>query len=309
MKIALYNHTRLYNYAIQTANSGIVGVYGVSGSGKSSLLDAIAGYDDEVKGSIEFNGKSISGIIKCAYMNQHPILFEHWTVKQNLEFVKQYHKIPYDDYMQKLQCVDLLNKYPKQLSGGEKQRIALIRTLIQHNEQNHDCHLVLLDEPFSALNRDLRRVALSLLQQQTNCLIFLVTHEISELYEIADELLYIDNGVIEYHGNITEVMAQHYQGLPIASKLTINGVQNIIYANDVSISLEKNPNSSIINQIVATIIAIKDKDNTQETTVIVKLEIDKTNILYAEITKNSLNKLGLVTQQKVIANFKAVAHK
>jgi ABC-type molybdate transport system ATPase subunit len=131
MKVSIHNTDRCYKYNFQTVVTGIIGVYGISGSGKSSLLDAIAGYDEQIKGKIEFLGKSLTGVIPCAYMSQHPILFEHWTIRQNLEFVKQYHSIAYDKFIQCLNCTALLDKYPRQLSGGEKQRIVFIRTLIQ----------------------------------------------------------------------------------------------------------------------------------------------------------------------------------
>lgn len=293
-----------YNYKFETKDSGIIGVYGISGSGKSSLLDAIAGYNDadnDSQGTISYQGKELTGVIKCSYMTQDPVLFPHWTVLQNLQFVQNHcSTVINHDIIKQLQANDLLDKYPQQLSGGEKQRIAFIRALLQIQRNS----IVLLDEPFSALDDKLRSVALQILSQQKNCLIYLVTHKISELYDSADEILYVESGSVKYHDTISKAMSSGVVNLPIASKIILDGKAEVIYANDVSIAYEKNPNSSIINQIPVTITAITAKVKT----VLLELSIDKENKLFAEITQESLKRLNLKIQQKVIANFKAVAY-
>ena len=301
MKLTLHNHNRLYNFEFEVADSGIIGVYGISGSGKSSLLDALAGYDENAKGSVEHNGKPLSGVIQCAYMNQHPILFEHWTVRENLEFVKSYHSISYDDYCKKLQCYDLLDKYPKQLSGGQRQRIAFIRALIQI----HDGTMVLLDEPFSALDKSMRKTALLLLTNFNKSLIFLVTHEINELYQVASEFLFIKEGIIDYQGLIADAMRGRLDELPVASKIVINDTEHIIYADDVSVSFDSNQNSSIQHQIACTIMSIKNNGNIA----LLKLSLQNSSqTLYAQITQDSLNRLALSVNKRIIANFKALAY-
>ena len=317
MKVNIQSKHPQFDYKYNCKNIGIVGVYGISGSGKSSLLQAIAGYNDEVQGCIKFrkktlfdtNNRHFPKVIKCSYMKQHPLLFAHWSIAENLQFAQNYsnNKQKIDELLYKLDCHQLLNKRPKQLSGGEKQRVAFIRALLQIEQGS----LVLLDEPYSALDGKLRKIALQLLKNyKDNCLIYLVTHDISELYHIADELLYIDSGHIAYQDPIQKAMASGYKNLPIASKINIENKKHVIYADDVSISLSKNPQSSIIHQIAVTITEI----NAIEKNIILKLKLNSNideksqQYLYARITNNSLDKLKLKIQQNVFAHFKASSY-
>lgn len=302
MKVNIINKNLKYEYKFETKKSGIVGVYGISGSGKSSLLDALAGYDNEREGLVEHNGKKLTGVVKCAYMNQHPVLFQHWTIKENLEFAKSYSSNSYSKLVNQLNCSDLLNKYPEQLSGGEKQRITLIRTLIQINDNT----LVLLDEPFTALDSTLKKTALNLLSQYRNCLIFFVTHDISEIYRIADSFLYLRNNTISYKNDINQAMASGYENLPIASRIVIEGHVLVVYADDVSISLNKNSESSIYYQLETTIEEIGIKSNYAILELSYLSGVDVHSI-YAKLTKKSVGSLNLKKKQKVIACFKSVA--
>ncbi len=305
MKVSIQSSQPKYDYQFNVDDKGIVGVYGISGSGKSSLLNAIAGYQDNVKGVITFNNKALQGIVKCSYMNQHPVLFPHWTVAENLYFALKYSKNSIqlmDELLSTLDCNGLLKQLPSQLSGGEKQRIAFIRALLLIEEGS----LVLLDEPFSALDNTLRKTALDLLTPYKHkSLIFFVTHDISELYQLSGNLLYLKDGKIAYQEKTKNAMHSQYGNLPLASKITFDGDKHIIYADDVSISLQKNPQSSIVHQLDSTIQQIKDKDDI----CILKLKLSNGNMLYAKITKDSLNRLNLKENQQIVANFKATSAK
>jgi len=295
-----------YDYNFTVADTGIIGVYGISGSGKSSLLMALAGYEKNHKAVIEHKGKSLSGTIKCSYMSQHPILFSHWTILENLEFALKYttnNRSILNALIRKLSCSHLLNKLPDQLSGGEKQRIAFIRALILIEKNT----IVLLDEPFSALDNKLRKEALNLLDKyKAKNLIFLVTHEISELYQIANELLYIKQGKIHYQDSIENIMSDNLHDLPVASKIVINTVKQIIYADDVSISLTKHADSSIIHQLAVT---IKNIRLFEDIALLELLLIEDQQRLFAKITQESLKHLKLQLNQEVIANFKSTSIK
>jgi len=301
-----------YHYQFSVSDSGIIGVYGISGSGKTSLLRAIAGFGDQIKGSIKTDNNTVLDsahkitlkVQKCSYMSQNPILFPHWTVQENLDFAEAHSvesKKDTTDLIHGLNCSGLLNKYPSQLSGGEKQRIAFIRTLIC----SRGSQLMLLDEPFSALDIEMRKTALNILHQyRNNNLIFLVTHDINELYHYANELLYIDNGSVLYQDSIEAAMASNQCHLPIASKVILDGKHQVIYADDISISLKRQTDSSIIHQIPVTITNIHSAKGLS----ILKLITHDKQQLIAKITKHSLDTLQLTLNQEVMANFKATSY-
>jgi molybdate transport system ATP-binding protein len=304
MKAKITSIKPKYEYEFSVNNTGIIGVYGISGSGKSSLLNAIAGYQDDYKGIISFNNKELKGIIKCSYMNQNALLFPHWTIKENLDFAMKHSQnkmIHLDQLINALDCFELMDKYPRQLSGGEKQRIAFVRALVQI-EQNS---LVLLDEPFSALDPSLRKVALRILNEYKHkSLILLVTHEIADIYQYADELLYIHNGRISLQDNIHNAMSSNHKTLPIASRVIIENNTHVIYAEAVSINLQKNESSSISHQLEITIEDIQLTDNMA----ILKLNYqasDSSQFLYARLTNDSIKRLNLIIGQKAFACFKS----
>lgn len=313
MRINITCNTPQLNYQYSGKNTGIIGIYGISGSGKSSLLDTIAGYNQEATGQVTFRQQSLfdskkrSPINKCNYMRQHPILFSHWNVEKNLQFAQKYSatKKDYKDILKHLGCMHLLNNLPHQLSGGEKQRVVFARSLLQIEHNG----LVLLDEPFSALDFKTRHKAWQMLSaHQDHCLIFIATHDIDEIYRYADQFIYIDNGQISYHNDIIQTMSSGFADLPLASRVTIDG-HTIIYADDVSISLEKNPHSSIIHQLAVKIAHI----NILKDTAIISMEhqLNKSvnhNTVLAKITVNSLKKLQLKPQQQVFACFKASSY-
>ena len=313
MKVNIQSEIPQFDYQFTVKESGIVGVYGISGSGKSSLLRAIAGFQNDLKGSIEFKKTSLlntkrkqfSKTQKTSYMSQSPILFPHWTIKQNLDFAET-HSIknnPQTNHLiSELKCDDLLSHYPHQLSGGEQQRVAFIRALISSRTSD----IMLLDEPFSALDKIIKNTALEILKNYKNDnLIYLVTHDINELYQYSDELLLIENGTNQYQNDTLNAMASGQFQLPIASKLIINNTPHIIYADDVSLSLNTLTDSSIVHQYPVTINNITN----DKSTALLKLKCQDNQILFAKITLQSLNRLQLALNQKVMANFKATSFK
>jgi len=309
MKVNIQSIAPKYDFQFSVNNTGIVGVYGISGSGKSSLLRAIAGFQKTLTGSIEYKNRYVLNTEKnqmpkvqlCSYMSQSPILFPHWTVKQNLDFAEVHssiNKAQTNELLLTLNCMDLLNHYPSQLSGGEKQRVAFIRALIS----SRNCDLILLDEPFSALDKDIKNTALALLcDSKKDKLIFLITHDINELYQYANNILLINNGTIQYQNNISKAMTSGQFQLPIACHFELENKQQVIYADDVSLSLKPLADSSIIHQIPVVIKEIRRK----EKTVTIKLNSQDNKILYAKITSQSLDRLQLTLNQPVMANFKA----
>ncbi len=292
------------NYKFNTKDSGIVAVYGVSGSGKSCLINALSGFNPNINGEIVFNNNNIllnKKPHKICSMPQDPILFPHWTVEQNLEFALSYSENSndlLDELLTKLKCEKILNKFPSQLSGGEKQRVALIRTLIIVEKNS----LILLDEPFSALDSKMRKAAIELIQEyKNNNLIFFVSHNLADLYRISNDFLYIKHNQVKHNKTTTEIMKTGVSNLPVACKIILGGQQHIIYADNVSISLNENINSSIVYQLISTIKTIKENSDY----VIISLETKTQQTLFSKITKQSFKRLGLRLNLTVFANFKA----
>jgi len=169
-------------------------IVGPSGCGKSTLLSIISGLLTPTTGSILLNGEEITGTSrKIGYMLQKDHLFEWRTILQNvllgLEIQKAVTKETKEHALQLLKTYGLFefrNKYPNQLSGGMRQRAALIRTLMTNPE------ILLLDEAFSALDYQ-TRLAVSediyAIIKKENKTAILVTHDIAEAISMANRVI------------------------------------------------------------------------------------------------------------------------
>lgn len=180
-------------------------LFGPSGSGKTTVLNAIAGVIHPDHGSIRLQetcffeaGKRPLAIQnrQIGYLFQDFALFPHMKVKQNILYgVKQKGITTESDLIQQLLGVmkigHLLDKYPAQISGGEKQRVALARALATQPR------LLLLDEPFSALDQETRaqchEILLSL-HQLWKIPVILVTHDLQEARKLGDRILFMEKG-------------------------------------------------------------------------------------------------------------------
>lgn len=169
----------------------IVSLVGPSGCGKSTLLSIIAGLIEPSKGKVLIKGKEVKGPTKeIGYMFQRDHLFEWRTIIENvligLEIQGKVNEENYK-YAEKLLDIyglsDFKEKFPRQLSGGMRQRAALIRTLVVEPD------LLLLDEPFSALDYQTRlaiadEIGIILKKEEKTAL--MVTHDIAEAISMAD---------------------------------------------------------------------------------------------------------------------------
>ena len=181
-----------------------VAMVGASGAGKSTLLNLIAGFEYADSGENWLNGKNHSKnpphLRPVSMLFQENNLFMHLTVQQNIALGLQPNlKLNPQQNEQVKQVADavglgeFLTRLPTQLSGGQKQRVALARCLLR------DQPILLLDEPFSALDPSLRQEMLQLLQQlcvQKNLTVLLVTHQPDELQGYVDRILTVENGRI-----------------------------------------------------------------------------------------------------------------
>ena len=141
---------------------------GVSGAGKSLLLESLAGFHAEAEGSIRVAGSEVAGLApehrSIALMPQRWRLFPHWTVARNLRFAARLSATSLErihHLADRLQITPLFRRPTRALSGGETQRVALIQTLLS------PARVLLLDEPLSAIDAVLQSVVLDLLQEES----------------------------------------------------------------------------------------------------------------------------------------------
>lgn len=188
------------------AEAEVLGLLGASGSGKSMTLRCIAGLEKPASGRIVLNGRvlfdSALQINRPArdrhigFVFQNYALFPHLTIAQNIAFGLQHLPVAEQKHLVQeqlnfMQMPDLGNRYPHQLSGGQQQRVALARALASQPE------LLLLDEPFSALDAHLRT---QLEQQLIETLVnypgvtIFVTHNLEEAYRVCKRLLVMNEG-------------------------------------------------------------------------------------------------------------------
>ena len=199
------NNPILKDINIHVNENEIVAIVGSSGVGKSTLFNLIAGVLKKQTGKITING-SEDYIGKVAYMLQKDLLFEHKTIIDNvilpLIIAKVNKKEALEEGNKILKQFNLdkyANKYPQQLSGGMRQRVALIRTYMFKR------NIFLLDEAFSALDaitkKELHRWYLDL-KKEFNLTTLLITHDIEEAVFLSDRIYILGNKPGEIIGEI-----------------------------------------------------------------------------------------------------------
>ena len=203
-----------------TAAEGVVVLFGPSGSGKSLTLRCLAGLERPDHGRIVVNGRAFfdaaAGVElppqqrRIGYVFQGYALFPHLTVGENIAFglrgrprVDQRRRAA--EVMERLELGGLENRAPRELSGGQQQRVALGRALAV------DPDLLLLDEPLSALDAPLRRQLRDDLERTLRdwrIPAVLVTHDLSEAYQLADRVIVYDHGRVIQASSKTEFLWQ-----------------------------------------------------------------------------------------------------
>ena len=191
-------------FDLQVVAGERIAIVGPSGAGKSTLLNLIAGFVLPTRGEVWLNGENHTQSAPyerpVSMLFQENNLFPHLTVQQNLALgLKTSLKLTALEQDQIERVADavgltsFLSRLPNSLSGGQKQRVALARCLLR------DKPILLLDEPFSALDPELRLEMLNLIDElchSKNLTLLLVTHQPSELTGKVDRMLRIENGRI-----------------------------------------------------------------------------------------------------------------
>jgi len=203
----------------QLAASGVCAVFGKSGSGKTSLLRAIAGFE-KATGMIRFGDQtwldSARGVCVpvqqrgIGFMFQDARLFAHLSVEANLRYAQRRSAdepqiVAFDEVVATFALEDLLGRSPAKLSGGETQRVALARTLLTQPG------LLLLDEPLAALDDTHKAELLPYLEalvEQFQIPLLYVSHDVEEVARLASTMLVLTSGHVDALGDTAELFAR-----------------------------------------------------------------------------------------------------
>ncbi len=206
--------------AFEADSAGITALFGRSGAGKTSIVNMLAGLLRPDRGRIEIDGRVLfdhaAGIDlppnkrRLGYVFQESRLFPHYSVRGNLSYGMRRRdegarKIDFDTVVEVLGIGHLLERRPRALSGGEKQRVALGRALLTSPE------LLLMDEPLASLDAPRKQEVLPLieaLRDRFNVPIVYVTHSMDEIVRLADTLVLIDDGRVAAVGPIEELTSR-----------------------------------------------------------------------------------------------------
>ncbi|MCF6148666.1 MAG: ABC transporter ATP-binding protein [Candidatus Kuenenia sp.] len=218
MRIRLQDVTKLYKHTaavnclnLEIKDGEFLVVLGSSGSGKSTTLNMIAGLEIPTSGDIYFNDNIVNAVPPgkrdIALVFQNYALYPHMKIFDNIAFPLRIRKVKdigenVENIAGMLGLSALLQKYPKELSGGEKQRVALARALVRNPQ------VFLMDEPLSNLDARLRisaRGELKKLQKQRNITTVYVTHDQTEALTLGDRIVVMDKGCLQQTGTPYEI--------------------------------------------------------------------------------------------------------
>src|SRR5262245_57282401 len=214
-----YGATRALSDLTLTINEAeLVALLGPSGCGKTTVLKVVAGLLAPASGDVRFDGVSVLPIPaerrRATMVFQKPLLFPHMTVAENVGFGLKMRRMKKDEIAPRvaeaLKMVKLEGyerRRPHELSGGQEQRVTLARALIT------EPRVLLLDEPFSALDENLRgemRLLVRELQQRLRITTIFVTHDQREALAVADRIALLLDGRIEQFGEPRELLLNPY---------------------------------------------------------------------------------------------------
>ncbi len=319
------------------------GVFGPSGSGKSTLMNMLAGLLEPDRGTIRLNGKSLfdrerqinlpPDKRRIGVVFQHAHLFPHMNVRKNLHY--GFKRIPAAErsidparLIKVLQLGPLLERAVQGLSGGEKQRVALGRTILACPD------LILLDEPLSGLDEELKYQIMPYLRRvfsKFSIPLLFISHNMQEMRMMTEHVLVIRGGAIEQQldteqlartnlgtggrgyinlldldtpGDLGDMLAYNWGEVPLILVKTGEQKPGRFSLNSRDILLfKKHPEATSARNMLACTVR-----RTYQTDWLVGVEMDcRGNTMIAEIVPQSVTELGIEPGADVVAVFKASA--
>lgn len=220
---------------LQIPAKGITAIFGVSGAGKTSLINAISGLTQPQRGRIELNDRLLFDAEqkialppekrRIGYVFQDARLFPHYRVRGNLQYgMAPSMKAQFDSLVSLLGLEALLSRFPLSLSGGEKQRVAIGRALLTAPD------MLLLDEPLASLDLPRKRELMPYLQKlakQVDIPMLFVSHSLDEILHLADNVLVLDAGKVKAFGPLERVWSSSAMRpwLPVSELTSVLRVQ------------------------------------------------------------------------------------
>ncbi|MDH2067312.1 molybdenum ABC transporter ATP-binding protein ModC [Pantoea sp. GD03673] len=220
---------------LQIPAKGITAIFGVSGAGKTSLINAISGLTLPQRGRIELNDRLLFDAEqkvalppekrRIGYVFQDARLFPHYRVRGNLQYgMAPSMKAQFDSLVSLLGLEALLSRFPLSLSGGEKQRVAIGRALLTAPD------MLLLDEPLASLDLPRKRELMPWLQKlakQVDIPMLYVSHSLDEILHLADNVLVLDAGKVKAFGPLERVWSSSAMRpwLPVSELTSVLRVQ------------------------------------------------------------------------------------
>lgn len=206
--------------SFKTTEGMVTGLFGRSGSGKTSIINIAAGLVKPDEGYVSVGGKVLydsrnrinlpAPARNSGYIFQDGRLFPHMTVEANLRYgmkrsAENGHKAKFDDVVELLGIGGLLKRRPHRLSGGEKQRVAIGRALLSSPD------FLLMDEPLSALDSNRKEELIPFIGKMVQTFklpVLYVTHSIDELFSLCDNVVLMNNGKCTDSGSVEDVVSR-----------------------------------------------------------------------------------------------------
>ena len=206
------NVRALEGVSFKCKKGSIISILGQSGSGKSTLLKLIAGLENSNSGQIILNGTILNSQLKFVQPEKRNVdivfqdfsLFPNMTIKENIFFGKKSkdNKSMINDLIRITHIDDILNRYPHEISGGQAQRVAIVRSL------GNNPSILLMDEPLSQLDNNLKediRNELMIIFNKFNITVLIATHDIEDALYMSDKTIILKKGKLEQFDKLVNI--------------------------------------------------------------------------------------------------------